>query len=92
MWPGGEYEYNGVKCKFSQTYEPDAKFEDLVDTIMSWFMHKKTPANLAMLYIDQPDGISHIYGPDNEEVMSIIRTRVLFNVNHDIMIYVMYRL
>lgn len=68
MWPGGEYEYNGVTCTFTQTFEAGCNFERKIDKIMDWFNHEKTPANLVMLYIEEPDGSAHVYGPDSVEV------------------------
>lgn len=39
-----------------------------VDTALSWFVHEKTPANLVMLYIEEPDTQSHMWGPDAQIV------------------------
>lgn len=68
MWPGGDYEYNGVKCTFTRSFNKTVEFEERVDTVMSWFTDKKTPANLVFLYFEQPDEITHIYGPESDRV------------------------
>ena len=68
MWPGADYEYNGINCTFTRSFDKSVKFEDRVDTVMTWFTHKKTPANLVFLYIEEPDGKGHIYGPESDRV------------------------
>lgn len=68
MWPGGDYEYKNVSCTFYQTFNGSIPFEKRIDTIMEWFTHEKTPTNLVMLYIEEPDQESHMYGPDSIQV------------------------
>lgn len=48
-------------------------FDERVDTVMSWFTDKKTPANLVMLYFEEPDGRGHVYGPESQVVNSFYR-------------------
>lgn len=71
FWPGSEFEYNGVSCTFPGKYKFGSNFEKRVDKVMSWFKHEKTPANLVMFYIEQPDDESHKYGPESMEVMCL---------------------
>lgn len=40
---------------------------------MSWLKDPEKPANLVMLYIEQPDTTAHIYGPNSEQVAEVIR-------------------
>lgn len=68
MWPGGDFEYNGVKCTFSMSFNKTFEFEERVDTVMSWFTNEKTPANLVFLYLEEPDAVGHIYGPESDRV------------------------
>lgn len=68
MWTGSNFDYNGTKCTFIQEFNPDIKLEDRVDTALSWFLDKKTPANLVMLYLDEPDEHGHAYGPESDVV------------------------
>lgn len=35
-------------------------------------LDKTKPANLIMLYIEEPDYHSHIYGPDSQQVLSLL--------------------
>lgn len=71
MWPGTDFDYNGINCTFTAKLDIKMKWEDRVDTAMSWFTDKKTPANLVMLYIEEPDAHAHGFGPDSS-VVSII--------------------
>lgn len=43
-------------------------WNERVDTVMTWFTHGKTPANLVMLYIEEPDVSGHVYSPDSDVV------------------------
>lgn len=50
---------------------------------MSWFTDKKTPANLVMLYIEEPDSHGHVYGPDSP----VARTLYFCHFRRDIIIF-----
>ncbi|XP_014282145.1 ectonucleotide pyrophosphatase/phosphodiesterase family member 5 [Halyomorpha halys] len=63
MWAGGEYEYGGVNATFTQPYVENMPWKESADKALSWFLHPKTPANLVMLYFDEPDNQSHSSGP-----------------------------
>ncbi|XP_055308280.1 ectonucleotide pyrophosphatase/phosphodiesterase family member 5-like [Sitodiplosis mosellana] len=65
IWPGSDYEYHGVSCTFQKEHNGSIPFEDRVDTIMNWFTHEQTPTNLVMLFIEEPDEQSHMYGPNS---------------------------
>lgn len=68
MWPGSDFKYDGTACTFNWKFDPSKEWKDRVDEVMRWFTHEKTPANLVMLYIEQPDALAHVYGPDSEKV------------------------
>lgn len=70
MWPGSDLEYKGVNCTFTDVFNFDSPWMDRVDTALKWFQDKRTPANLVMLYIEDPDEHAHAYGPDSMEVNS----------------------
>lgn len=67
MWPGSEFEYKGTTCTFTEKFEFNKNWEGRVDTAISWFNDPKTPANLVMLYIEQPDAFGEGYGPQSKE-------------------------
>lgn len=68
MWPGSNFQYDGVNCTFTGKFDPKAKWEHRVDQVLSWFTDSKTPANLVMLYIEEPDSHGHVYGPQSPVV------------------------
>lgn len=68
MWAGSNYDYNGIKCTFTGTFNMNETYEDRIDTALSWFIDGKTPANLVMMYFEEPDWDAHIFGPDSVEV------------------------
>ena len=69
MWPGSDFEYDGLNCTFTGIFNEKVEWEERVDTALSWFTDEKTPANLVMLYIEEPDSHGHIYGPDSPVVI-----------------------
>lgn len=68
MWPGHDFEYAGVNCTFSQSFNTKEPWINRVDTALSWLSDPKTPANLVMLYIEEPDTVGHVYGPESDVV------------------------
>lgn len=68
MWPGHEFEYGGVNCTFSVPFNKTSSWNRNVDKALSWFIHPKTPVNLAMMYVNQPDSKGHAYGPQSNKV------------------------
>lgn len=83
MWPGSEFDYtkNGIRCTFTEKFVFNKNWEGRVDTAMSWFTHPKTPANLVLLYIEQPDANEEGYGPQSTEACLTIRTFLRSNRN-----------
>lgn len=69
MWPGGEFKYSSAKIKatFVQPLE-NIPWEKRIETVVSWFKHKETPANFVMMYLDEPDSQEHAFGPESNEV------------------------
>lgn len=73
MWPGSNYEYSKINSTFIFNYDKNVPFKDRVSTVMSWFKNPQTPANLVMLYFEQPDEDSHPYGPDSNQTSEQIK-------------------
>lgn len=44
------------------------KWEERADIALSWFKHEKTPANLVMMYVEEPDAHGHVFGPKSPVV------------------------
>lgn len=68
MWPGGEFAYGNRSCTYATSYKPGAEPRDKVDTVMRWLTSVDQPANLVMLYFDEPDLMGHVYSPASQVV------------------------
>lgn len=68
MWSGSNFDYNGIKCTFTGNFDMNRTYEDRIDTALSWFSDEKTPANLVMMYFEEPDEHAHAFGPESVEV------------------------
>lgn len=68
MWPGSNFKYDDTACTFSQNFNETMSWNERVDIVMTWFTNEKTPANLVMMYIEEPDVHAHIYSPDSNVV------------------------
>nr|CAD7394866.1 unnamed protein product [Timema cristinae] len=66
MWPGGEFEYKQTLPTFRQPFDLNTAWEIRVDTVIGWILHKSTPANLVMLYFEEPDRRAHAFGPEGD--------------------------
>nr|CAD7429923.1 unnamed protein product [Timema monikensis] len=72
MWPGGEFEYKQTLPTFRQPFDLNTAWEIRVDTVIGWILHKSTPANLVMLYFEEPDRRAHAFGPESPVVITHI--------------------
>lgn len=77
MWPGSQYPYGGHKPTYSVAFDSTVDIKTRVDIVFKWLTDKTKPANLVMLYIEQPDTHSHIWGPDSK-IVRIDETNVSF--------------
>lgn len=68
MWPGSNFEYQGLLPSFTVEYNGSVSWEKRVDTMISWFLDDKIPINFGMMYFEEPDYTTHIYGPDSAQV------------------------
>lgn len=71
MWPGSNFAYQGHKCTYTQPFDENISREDQLDKIISWILDPTVPANLIMMYVNQPDDASHAYGPYADKVCFI---------------------
>nr|CAD7263357.1 unnamed protein product [Timema shepardi] len=72
MWPGGEFEYKQTLPTFRQPFDLNTAWEIRVDTVIGWILHRSTPANLVMLYFEEPDRRAHAFGPESPVVITHI--------------------
>ncbi|KAG8233881.1 hypothetical protein J437_LFUL013226 [Ladona fulva] len=84
MWPGGEFPYGKTKDRYEslrntkilptyyQEWDMSIPWEVRIDTIIHWITHPTKPTNLVMLYFEEPDLISHAFGPESD----LVKTRL----------------
>ncbi|EAT38642.1 AAEL009486-PA [Aedes aegypti] len=74
MWPGSNMPYTKAKvnCTYVKAYNMSLPWNDRVDTAFQWIRDPKQPANLVMLYIEEPDYYGHIYSPDSDRVAQLL--------------------
>ncbi|GLV32097.1 hypothetical protein CBL_11947 [Carabus blaptoides fortunei] len=73
MWPGGVYEYTGINATYIHQWDPTMSWFQRIDTAMSWILDKTRPANLVMLYFEEPDTHGHVYGPESPVVYNLLQ-------------------
>ncbi|XP_062537289.1 bis(5'-adenosyl)-triphosphatase enpp4-like isoform X2 [Armigeres subalbatus] len=74
MWPGSNLPYTkaSVNCTFVKAYNLSLPWNDRVDTVFQWIRDPQQPANLVMMYIEEPDYYGHIYSPDSDRVAQLL--------------------
>nr|CAH7712172.1 unnamed protein product [Callosobruchus chinensis] len=73
MWPGAYYAYQGKNITYRQDFDEKMDWNKRVDMVISWITDRKKPANLVMLYIEQPDTYGHIFGANAPQFKEMLR-------------------
>lgn len=73
MWPGCEYTYQGFSATFIQQFNFSLSFKERIDKAIKWILDPNTPANLILLYFEEPDSHGHVFGPNSEQVTEQIK-------------------
>jgi alkaline phosphatase D len=72
-WVGSEAPIQGVQPDYWKPYDEEVPFADRVDTVLKWL---SLPANkrphLVTLYFEEPDAVSHSYGPLSPETGAVV--------------------
>ncbi|KAJ8977908.1 hypothetical protein NQ317_012409 [Molorchus minor] len=72
MWPGAIFPYQGKNITYVKEFQPNYAWNERVDTVISWITNPKKPANLVMLYFEEPDTHGHAFGPNSDTVKELI--------------------
>lgn len=72
MWPGTDFKYDNKSCHFIEVYNKTIPFNDRVDKVIEWFTDPITPANLVLLYIEDPDFHAHAFGPESDVINQVL--------------------
>ena len=74
-WVGTEAPIKGIQPDYWKAYDDEVPFEARVDTVLKWLT---LPANkrphFITLYFEEPDAISHTYGPLSPETDAVVRS------------------
>lgn len=68
MWPGTNVYIRKTLPTHVFDYDHNANWTQAIDTVISWMNDPTAPANLVMVYFDEPDAAAHLFGPFSEEV------------------------
>ncbi|KAH1002636.1 hypothetical protein HUJ04_008705 [Dendroctonus ponderosae] len=72
MWPGSNFPYQNKTITWTLPFEAGYDWQKRVDHAISWILDPFRPANLVMLYFEEPDTHGHAFGPNSE----VVRTQV----------------
>jgi alkaline phosphatase D len=74
-WVGSEAPIMGMHPDFWKTFDEEVAFGDRVDTVLKWLSlpEVKRP-HLVTLYFEEPDAVSHVYGPVAPETAAMVRS------------------
>jgi len=74
-WVGSEAPVQGIQPDYWKAYDEEVPFGDRVDTVLKWL---SLPVNrrphLVTLYFEEPDAVSHSYGPLSPETGAMVRS------------------
>lgn len=84
QWPGsiasytdgtgtGGVEPNRTRVHYLQDYDKTMNMYRRVDLTIEWLLDPLAPANLAFIYLPEPDSTAHEYGPFSEQVKEQVR-------------------
>ncbi len=72
-WPGSEAPIKGVHPSFWKDYDESVSIEDRADSVIAWLQKPaEQRPHLIMWYYEQPDEISHDYGPNSPETEKMV--------------------
>lgn len=74
-WVGSEAPIMGMQPDFWKPFDEEVAFSDRVDTVITWLSlpERKRP-HLVTLYFEEPDAVSHVYGPLSSETGAVVRS------------------
>lgn len=72
-WVGSEAPIQGIQPDYWKVFDDEVAFGDRVDTVLNWLSLPavKRP-HLVTLYFEEPDAISHSYGPFSPETGAVV--------------------
>ncbi|XP_025096300.1 bis(5'-adenosyl)-triphosphatase enpp4-like isoform X2 [Pomacea canaliculata] len=71
FWPGSEAEIRGHRPTLYMKYNESIPFEHRINTALGWFTEQNM--SFVAMYFNEPDTMSHKYGPDSQQVADKVR-------------------
>lgn len=73
FWPGSDINITGQYPTEYRPFDASVAFEDRVDQVVEWLSRPDdTRPDWVSLYLQEPDGVGHAYGPDSVEVDNML--------------------
>jgi alkaline phosphatase D len=65
----------GIQPDYWKPFDEEVPFSDRVDTVLAWLSlpERKRP-HLVSLYFEEPDAVSHVYGPLSPETGAVVKS------------------
>lgn len=74
-WVGSEAPVQGIQPDYWKPYDDEVPFGDRVDTVLKWLsLPRNQRPHLVTLYFEEPDAVSHGYGPVSPETGAMVRS------------------
>ncbi|MCF7858001.1 MAG: ectonucleotide pyrophosphatase/phosphodiesterase [Candidatus Cloacimonetes bacterium] len=74
FWVGSEAPIKGYLPSIVKMYEQEIPFKARVDSVITWLqLPEKIRPHLIMLYFHEPDSAGHELGPENPELIAVIK-------------------
>ncbi|MDX2414760.1 MAG: ectonucleotide pyrophosphatase/phosphodiesterase [Bacteroidales bacterium] len=73
FWVGSEAPINGHQPTYWNSYDGSVPFKARVDSVINWLsLPKKVRPGFITLYFQEPDGVSHSFGPQSRQTDSVV--------------------
>ncbi len=74
-WVGSEAPIQGMHPDYWKVFDDEVPFGDRVDTVLKWLsLPKGRRPHLVTLYYEEPDAVSHTYGPLSPETGAMVKS------------------
>lgn len=74
-WVGSEAPIQGMQPDYWKPFDDEVPFGDRVDTVLHWLsLPSDRRPHFLTLYFEEPDAVSHGYGPVSPETGSVVRS------------------
>jgi predicted AlkP superfamily pyrophosphatase or phosphodiesterase len=74
-WVGSEAPIEGIQPDYWKAYDDEVPFTDRVDTVLKWLtLPAGDRPHFITLYFEEPDAVSHVYGPVSTETGHVVRS------------------